>query len=220
MYTRRFTLLLWLHVKELALATSGIFQIFYSCFVSLTHYYRTPSSKITWRPLVHFLLHSFLAVTKQLFWSPLVICVIGLYTSLLGTSTIMFVEGIVMVLFCLAFWPYKKVSIVVLNYVLCFAYFCHLADNESHNDVKYCRFWHQLLYTLLQKILKPIRLYMTTPKVVQCPDGHYHQAIFSLGPYITDYPEQCLLSSIVQGWCPWYVYDSTTVFKLHLSYLF
>ena len=69
----------------------------------------------------------------------------------------MFVEGIVMVLFCSAFWPYQKVSIVVLNYMLCFAYFCHLADNESGNGVKYCRFWHQLLHTSLQKILKPIK---------------------------------------------------------------
>ena len=179
------------------MATSSILQIFYSCFISLTHYYRTPSSKITQRPLVHFSLHSFLAAKKKLFQLPLVIHVIGLYTSLLGTSTIMFIEGIVMVLFCSAFWPYQKVSIVVLNYMLCFASFCHLADNESHNDVKYCRFQYQLLHTSLQKILKPIRLYMTTPKVVHCPDDHYYQAIFSLGPYIMDYPKQCLLLSIV-----------------------
>ena len=159
-------------------------------------------------------------MTKQLFQLPLVIHVIGLYTSLLGTSTIMFIKGIVMVLFCLAFWPYQKVSIVVLNYMLCFAYFCHLADNESCNDIKYCRFWHQLLHTSLQKILKLIRPYMTTPKVVHCPDGHYHQAIFSLSPYTVDYAQQCLLSSIVQGWCTQYVYGSTTVFKLCLSYLF
>ena len=47
---------------------------------------------------------------------------------------------------------------------------------------------------------------MTAPKVVHCPDGHYHQAIFLLGPYIANYPEQCLLACIVQGFCPWYVY--------------
>ncbi|KAI0245554.1 hypothetical protein BJV78DRAFT_1137758 [Lactifluus subvellereus] len=43
---------------------------------------------------------------------------------------------------------------------------------------------------------------MTTPKVVLCPDGHYRHAIYGLGPYIADYPEQALLACIVQGWCP------------------
>ena len=81
-----------------------------------------------------------------------------------------------------------------------------VADHESHNDIKYQRFCHQLLHTSLQNILEPIRLHMTTPKTIHCPDGHYRQAIFLLGPYIADYPEQCLLLSIVQGWCPQYVH--------------
>jgi Plavaka transposase len=46
---------------------------------------------------------------------------------------------------------------------------------------------------------------MTKPEVVQCPDGHYRWAIYGLGPYIADYPEQALLACIVQGWCPKYV---------------
>lgn len=41
---------------------------------------------------------------------------------------------------------------------------------------------------------------------VKCPDGKYRNAIFGIGPYIADYPEQCQLASIVQGWCPKYVY--------------
>ena len=81
-----------------------------------------------------------------------------------------------------------------------------LGSHESLDDVNYWRFHHQLLHTSLQKILEPIRPYMTAPKVVHCPDGHYHQAIFLLGPYIANYPEQCLLACIVQGFCPWYVY--------------
>ena len=40
---------------------------------------------------------------------------------------------------------------------------------------------------------------------MKCPDGHYHRIIFSLGPYIADYPEQVWLTGIVQGWCPKYV---------------
>jgi hypothetical protein len=43
---------------------------------------------------------------------------------------------------------------------------------------------------------------MTTPEVVRCPDGHFRRAIYGLGPYIADYPEQALLACIVQGWCP------------------
>lgn len=43
---------------------------------------------------------------------------------------------------------------------------------------------------------------MTDPMVVKCADGHFRKAVFGLGPYIADYPEQCILASIVQGWCP------------------
>jgi hypothetical protein len=42
---------------------------------------------------------------------------------------------------------------------------------------------------------------MTKAEVVQCPDGYYRCAIYGLGPYIADYPEQALLACIVQGWC-------------------
>ncbi|KAF8200370.1 hypothetical protein BJ912DRAFT_1020063 [Pholiota molesta] len=43
---------------------------------------------------------------------------------------------------------------------------------------------------------------MTTPEVVHCPDGHFRKVIYSLGPYIADYPEQVWLAGVVQGWCP------------------
>ena len=49
---------------------------------------------------------------------------------------------------------------------------------------------------------------MTTPEIVRTPDGHYRRVIYSLGAYIADYPEQALLTSIVQGWCPRYVASS------------
>ena len=60
---------------------------------------------------------------------------------------------------------------------------------------------------------------MTALKVILCPDGHYHWAIFSLGPYIVDYPEQCLLVCIVQEWCPWYVYVYFSILILILLVL-
>jgi len=46
---------------------------------------------------------------------------------------------------------------------------------------------------------------MTIPEVVWCPDGHFRRAIYQLGPFIADYPEQVALAGIVQGWCPKYV---------------
>ncbi|KAF8161663.1 hypothetical protein B0H34DRAFT_782033 [Crassisporium funariophilum] len=43
---------------------------------------------------------------------------------------------------------------------------------------------------------------MTVPDIVRCPDGHFRRVIYSLGPYIADYPEQVWIAGIVQGWCP------------------
>jgi hypothetical protein len=45
---------------------------------------------------------------------------------------------------------------------------------------------------------------MESPKVVRCPDGYFRKAIFSLGPYIADYPEQVWLAGVVSNWCPKY----------------
>ncbi|KAG5634671.1 hypothetical protein H0H81_001138, partial [Sphagnurus paluster] len=44
--------------------------------------------------------------------------------------------------------------------------------------------------------------YMEKYKVVKCPDGHFCCAIFGLGPYIANYPEQVWLAAVVYGWCP------------------
>ena len=63
-------------------------------------------------------------------------------------------------------------------------------------------------------LLKP---YMEKPKVVKCPDGHFHCAIFSLGPYITDYPEQVWLSGVVSNWCSKYVLTSCFCTIWHIS---
>ena len=45
---------------------------------------------------------------------------------------------------------------------------------------------------------------MTAPERVRCGDGHFRRVVFGLGPYIADYPEQALVSCIVQSWCPMY----------------
>ncbi|KAF8200135.1 hypothetical protein BJ912DRAFT_1126700 [Pholiota molesta] len=64
------------------------------------------------------------------------------------------------------------------------------------------RFARQLYHACLARIFAPLRGGMTVPEVVRCPDGHFRRAIYSLGPYIADYPEQVWLAGIVQGWCP------------------
>jgi Plavaka transposase len=48
---------------------------------------------------------------------------------------------------------------------------------------------------------------MTTYTAVKCPDGQFRRAIFGLGPYIADYPEQVWLGAIVSNWCAKYVLD-------------
>jgi hypothetical protein len=62
-------------------------------------------------------------------------------------------------------------------------------------------FRRQLLHESLKVILTPLKPYMSKPDIVKCPDGHYQRAIYALGPYIADYPEQVLLATIVSGWC-------------------
>lgn len=48
---------------------------------------------------------------------------------------------------------------------------------------------------------------MTTPQVTKCPDSHFRRVVYGLGPYIADYPEQCILASIVSDWCPRYAFN-------------
>ncbi|KIM54141.1 hypothetical protein SCLCIDRAFT_137404 [Scleroderma citrinum Foug A] len=52
-------------------------------------------------------------------------------------------------------------------------------------------------------MLDSLKPHITKPVVTLCPDGHFHHIIYGLGPYITDYPKQVLLTCVVQVWCPW-----------------
>ncbi|KAJ3563932.1 hypothetical protein NP233_g8618 [Leucocoprinus birnbaumii] len=75
-------------------------------------------------------------------------------------------------------------------------------EKEFKDDATFCKFSRQLIHSALSQILMPLKPFMTKPRVVRCPDQRYYKAIFGLGPYIGDYPEQCLIACIVQGWCP------------------
>ncbi|KAF8332479.1 hypothetical protein F5887DRAFT_1063884 [Amanita rubescens] len=52
------------------------------------------------------------------------------------------------------------------------------------------------------KILECLKPAMSKPEVIKCADGQYRRAIYGIGPYIADYPEQCIIGCAVQGWCP------------------
>jgi Plavaka transposase len=79
------------------------------------------------------------------------------------------------------------------------------ADKVHTNDAKFRKFRRQLFHSSLAKILETLKPGMTTPEILPCFDGHFRRIIYSLGPYIADYPEQALLACIVQGWCARYV---------------
>ncbi|KDQ55245.1 hypothetical protein JAAARDRAFT_196095 [Jaapia argillacea MUCL 33604] len=76
------------------------------------------------------------------------------------------------------------------------------ACRKEEDTDEFWIFQKQVYHASLAKILSPLRAAMTTPEVVWCPDGHYHCAIYELGLFIADYPEQVVLAGIVQGWCP------------------
>ncbi|KII83568.1 hypothetical protein PLICRDRAFT_180341 [Plicaturopsis crispa FD-325 SS-3] len=67
---------------------------------------------------------------------------------------------------------------------------------------EYQKFCRQMYHACLARVFEPLKAAMTAPVTVRCPDGHLRRAIFGLGPYIADYPEQVWLAGIVQGWCP------------------
>ena len=77
-----------------------------------------------------------------------------------------------------------------------------IAEQHHADDPEFCKFRHHLFYTTLEAILENFKSVMEEPEVIKCPDGHLCRAVYKLDPYIADYPEQCLLSCIVQGWCP------------------
>ena len=87
--------------------------------------------------------------------------------------------------------------------------YCHFyptdrctANHENEDTAEFRKFRRQLFHSTLAYILLSLRSGMLKPEVRRCPDGHFRRALYALTAYIADYPEQVLLSCIVQGWCP------------------
>ncbi|KAI0044051.1 hypothetical protein FA95DRAFT_1583919 [Auriscalpium vulgare] len=81
------------------------------------------------------------------------------------------------------------------------------APREEENTAEFRLFKKQVYHASIARILCPIERYMTKPNIVylsnrNCSDRYYQHAIYEIGPFIADYPEQVLLAGIVQDWCP------------------
>ncbi|KAH9016353.1 hypothetical protein EDB85DRAFT_2076211 [Lactarius pseudohatsudake] len=76
-----------------------------------------------------------------------------------------------------------------------------LAIPKYDESPEFRRFKRRLYHTSISAVLESLRPGMTTPVVRRCPDGHYRRVVYDIGPFIADYPEQVMLSGIVQGWC-------------------
>jgi len=76
-----------------------------------------------------------------------------------------------------------------------------LGSRKDGRSALFRSFRRQLMHESIKTILRPLRPYMSKPDIVMCPDGHYRRAVYVLGPYIADYPEQVILAGVVNGWC-------------------
>ncbi len=106
------------------------------------------------------------------------------------------------------FWLSPNVSgypCRVALYPLRYKWLNSITGGRDKNSDEFRLFSKELYHHALTQILSPLRPAMLTPHVMKCPDGHFRCAIFELGPFIADYPEQVCLAGIVQGWCPKYV---------------
>ncbi|KAF7305261.1 hypothetical protein HMN09_00777000 [Mycena chlorophos] len=75
-------------------------------------------------------------------------------------------------------------------------------DKKHANSLAFRKFRRQLFHSSIARILSDVKPHMTKPKVSRCADRHFRRAIYGIGPDISDYPEQCLVTCVVQGWCP------------------
>ena len=80
-----------------------------------------------------------------------------------------------------------------------------LASKHQAEHPEFQQFVHQMYHMCLAWIFAPLKAAMTEPEVVLCPDGYFQHAIYLLGPYIADYPEQVWLAGTVYWWCPKYI---------------
>ncbi|KAF9642903.1 hypothetical protein BDM02DRAFT_3192497, partial [Thelephora ganbajun] len=72
---------------------------------------------------------------------------------------------------------------------------------EDMKDKIFRDFRRRLFHGSLTVINNTIKPYMQRWDLIRCPDHHFCQAIYGLGPYIADYPEQSVAAGTVYGCC-------------------
>ncbi|KAG1809453.1 hypothetical protein EV424DRAFT_1543029 [Suillus variegatus] len=82
--------------------------------------------------------------------------------------------------------------------VLCLVGFLAISKttNKHKETEEFHDFQHQIFHSSLAKILKTFKNPMLKPEIARFGDGHYQCIFYGLGPYIVDYEEQVLLTSI------------------------
>jgi len=75
-------------------------------------------------------------------------------------------------------------------------------DRRYDDSPEFRVFKRQLYHSSIAAILRPLLPGMIGPVIRKCPDGHFRRVIYDLVAFIADYPEQVMLTCIVQGWCP------------------
>ena len=79
----------------------------------------------------------------------------------------------------------------------------YVSGERRYDDSTLFRVFKRRLYhASVSAVLSSLRPGMTAPVIRRCPDGHFRQVIYDLIAFIADYPEQVMLTGIVQGWCP------------------
>lgn len=78
----------------------------------------------------------------------------------------------------------------------------HLGDRHYDESTKFRAFKYQLYHASVAAVLRPLHAGMENPVVRRCPDGHFRRVVYDLIAFVADYPEQTMLTGIVQGWCP------------------
>ena len=105
---------------------------------------------------------------------------------------------------CDALVPISFLAILKsISSVICIQHFLTLfpGTQKDGTSTLFRLFRCQLLHESLSVILASLKPYMTRLDVVKCPDSHYQRVIYTLSPYIADYPEQVLLATVVSRWC-------------------
>lgn len=120
------------------------------------------------------------------------------------TLQISLAERMGMLCFLLRSFPFQKVSFAQRSPDF-ESHFVIVASKRQRKKPLYQKFCRQLYHASLALVFRPLKAGMLKHEVVKCPDGHFRRAIYGLGPYIADYPEQVWLSGTVQGWCPKYI---------------